>query len=148
MAGPALFAEPQASSGNPPVHGYTDTRVSGQESLQLCCKQRQAGSKSLEGVGNASDPIGSLAGQAAGFGMEANILDGYKYIIHNYQKGDRIYIFGFSRGAHTARALAGLVSYAGIPKISNDQDISIWDDLNPLVSGHTFENKILELTKK
>ncbi len=116
--------------------------------FDVIIKDEKTCAKYIEGVGNASDPIGSLAGQAAGFGMEENILNGYKYIIHNYQKGDRIYIFGFSRGAHTARALAGLVSYAGIPKISNDQDISVWDDLNPLVSGYSFGNEILELTKK
>ncbi len=101
----------------------------------------------MPGVGNASDPIVNLAGQFAGFGMEERILKGYKFIIHNYQPGDRIYIFGFSRGAHTARSLAGLVSYAGIPKISDGQDES-WLRDNYFTSGYNFGNKILEKTKE
>lgn len=101
----------------------------------------------IEGVGNASDPIGSISGQAAGFGLEANVLQGYRFLINQYKLGDRIYIFGFSRGAHSARSLAGLISYAGIPKIKPGQDESIFDKLS-VNSGYVFGNKILEKTKK
>ena len=36
------------------------------------------------------------------------LLGGYEFLMENYQTGDRIFIFGFSRGAYTARALAGM----------------------------------------
>jgi uncharacterized protein (DUF2235 family) len=41
--------------------------------------------------------------------MRANLADAYTYLMQTYQPGDRIFIFGFSRGAYTARALAGML---------------------------------------
>jgi len=49
-----------------------------------------------------------------GEGIHKNILDGYRYIVQNYAPGDRIYLFGFSRGAYTVRALSGLINNCGI----------------------------------
>jgi uncharacterized protein (DUF2235 family) len=54
-----------------------------------------------------------LAG-AFGFGLFDNIADAYRFLVFNYQAGDEIYIFGFSRGAFTARSLAGLIRKCGI----------------------------------
>jgi uncharacterized protein (DUF2235 family) len=103
----------------------------------------------IEGVGNAKSP---LTGTAIGFGMEERILLGYKFITQHYQPksstypGDRIYIFGFSRGAHTARSLAGLISYAGVPKLSDAKlDNILWNNI--FTSEFNIGNKILELTK-
>ena len=56
-----------------------------------------------------------LAG-ATGHGIHKNILDGYRYIVQNYAAGDRLYLFGFSRGAYTVRALCGLINNCGIVK--------------------------------
>lgn len=53
---------------------------------------------------------------ATGRGIHKNILDGYRYIVQNYAEGDRIYLFGFSRGAYTVRALSGLINNCGILK--------------------------------
>ncbi|MDD5322941.1 MAG: DUF2235 domain-containing protein [Methylococcales bacterium] len=100
----------------------------------------------IEGVGNAEDPLDSTLGIAGSFGMEDRILQGYEFITQHYKPksenypGDRIYIFGFSRGAHTARSLAGLISYAGVPKVS-DAELNNKDDLIDI------GNDILELTK-
>lgn len=58
----------------------------------------------------------SLSAGATGRGIHKNILDGYRYIVHNYAEGDRIYLFGFSRGAYTVRALCGLINNCGILK--------------------------------
>ena len=49
-----------------------------------------------------------------GQGIHKNILDGYRYIVQNYAPGDKIYLFGFSRGAYTVRALSGLINNCGI----------------------------------
>ncbi|MGM0521907.1 MAG: phospholipase effector Tle1 domain-containing protein, partial [Pseudomonadota bacterium] len=60
----------------------------------------------------------SLSAGATGVGLHKNILDGYRYIVQNYAPGDRIYLFGFSRGAYTVRALSGLINNCGILKRS------------------------------
>lgn len=51
---------------------------------------------------------------ATGTGLDDNILDAYKFLIDNYEKGDRIFLFGFSRGAYTVRVLAGLIHLVGL----------------------------------
>jgi uncharacterized protein (DUF2235 family) len=51
---------------------------------------------------------------ATGKGIHKNILDGYRYIVQNYSENDKIYLFGFSRGAYTVRALSGLINNCGI----------------------------------
>jgi uncharacterized protein (DUF2235 family) len=53
-------------------------------------------------------------GLATGFGLDDNILDSYRFLIENYEDGDRIYLFGFSRGAYTVRALAGFLRLIGL----------------------------------
>jgi uncharacterized protein (DUF2235 family) len=63
------------------------------------------------GTGNALDRI---VGGAFGDGLEANIHDAYRFLIANYEPGDKIYIFGFSRGAYTARSIAGMIRRCGI----------------------------------
>ncbi|MEU6830536.1 DUF2235 domain-containing protein [Nocardia beijingensis] len=55
-----------------------------------------------------------LMGGAFGLGLEANLSSAYWHLALNWEKGDEIYIFGFSRGAFTARSLAGLISRIGI----------------------------------
>jgi len=54
-------------------------------------------------------------GKATGMGISNNIKDGYDFLLRFYQPGDRIYLFGFSRGAYTVRSLAGLIGYCGVP---------------------------------
>ena len=55
-----------------------------------------------------------VAGLAFGYGLRTNLAEAYTYLMRVYEPGDRIYLFGFSRGAYTARALAGLVHSIGI----------------------------------
>ncbi|MBI4202350.1 MAG: DUF2235 domain-containing protein [Chloroflexi bacterium] len=63
------------------------------------------------GTGNLLD---RLTGGAFGGGLEQNIGDGYHFLMHNYAEGDAIFIFGYSRGAYTARSLSGLIRKCGI----------------------------------
>ncbi|MCD1624418.1 MAG: T6SS phospholipase effector Tle1-like catalytic domain-containing protein [Paracoccaceae bacterium] len=53
-------------------------------------------------------------GGALGWGLEDNIIEAYRNLVFCYEPGDHIHIFGFSRGAYTARSLAGLIRKAGI----------------------------------
>jgi len=58
----------------------------------------------------------NISAGATGRGIHKNILDGYRYIVQNYAANDKIYLFGFSRGAYTVRALSGLINNCGILK--------------------------------
>jgi uncharacterized protein (DUF2235 family) len=58
----------------------------------------------------------SISAGATGRGIHKNILDGYRYIVQNFAPKDKIYLFGFSRGAYTVRALSGLINNCGILK--------------------------------
>lgn len=46
--------------------------------------------------------------------MDRNVQDGYRFLCLNYEKGDEIYLFGFSRGAYTVRSLAGIIYCLGL----------------------------------
>ena len=55
-----------------------------------------------------------VSGNVFGVGISQNILECYQFIFENYQAGDQIYLFGFSRGAFTVRSLSGFIHYFGI----------------------------------
>jgi uncharacterized protein (DUF2235 family) len=65
------------------------------------------------GLGSYHDQI---TGGGFGAGINKNISDGYRFIVQNYNPGDELYFFGFSRGAYTVRSLAGLIYNCGILK--------------------------------
>ena len=56
-----------------------------------------------------------VLGGALGWGLIENIEEIYRWLVFTYEPGDEIHIFGFSRGAYTARSLAGLLRSCGIP---------------------------------
>ena len=72
--------------------------------------------KYIHGVGDSQVLLQKVSGGAFGVGVTARIARGYTYISRNYVAGDRIVIVGFSRGAYTARSLAGLVAGQGLLK--------------------------------
>ena len=61
------------------------------------------------------DRIKAMAGAAMGLGISENVADCYEAILKLYEPGDRIYLFGFSRGAYTARSVAGVLNLCGVP---------------------------------
>ena len=58
-------------------------------------------------------------GLATGQGLDENVLDAYRFLCETYEQDDRIYLFGFSRGAYTVRVLAALIHMIGL--LSDDQ---------------------------
>ncbi len=64
--------------------------------------------------------VARLAGLAFGYGLQDNIKDAYLFLMRHYQTGDRVYLFGFSRGAYTVRALAGLLHRCGLLRPGNE----------------------------
>jgi uncharacterized protein (DUF2235 family) len=89
----------------------------------------------FSGVGTASYKWLGLLGKAFGEGIDALILQAYVNLVANYEAGDKIYVFGFSRGAVAARALTGMISKSGLvryecsPSIAAAWQYFIGDDL-------------------
>lgn len=73
-----------------------------------------------DGVGSSSFMPLALLGGAFGVGLKRNVLRLYRFLCEHYDPGDRIYVFGFSRGAFTVRVLVGLVADQGIIKTRSD----------------------------
>ena len=76
------------------------------------------------GVGTENfKPLAALGG-ALGIGVWANVRDLYTFVCRNYQPGDQIYGFGFSRGAFTTRLLMGLIGKCGLLKTDSEADLT------------------------
>jgi uncharacterized protein (DUF2235 family) len=77
-----------------------------------------------DGVGT-SGGLDRFTGGAFGEGIEANIRDLYRFIVYNWEPGDELYLFGFSRGAFTVRTLAGFMNFVGL--VDKDGDYFVPD---------------------
>jgi uncharacterized protein (DUF2235 family) len=75
------------------------------------------------GVGTDGNPLEKLVGGAFGSGLFQKIKDGYTKISQVYEVGDSLFVFGFSRGAYTARSLAGMISVCGLPTHNFDDQL-------------------------
>jgi uncharacterized protein (DUF2235 family) len=73
--------------------------------------------------------IYNIVSQATGLGLTRNIIDCYAAIIQMWQPGDRIFLFGFSRGAYTARCVAAVVALCGVPTRMKDGSALKRDDV-------------------
>lgn len=62
--------------------------------------------------------VGAAAGEkwrgTLGYGLSKNVLEAYAWLVEQHDEGDEIYIFGFSRGAYTARSVAGVIATCGL----------------------------------
>jgi uncharacterized protein (DUF2235 family) len=61
-----------------------------------------------------------VIGLAFGYGLMDNIADAYIFLMREFEPGDRVFIFGFSRGAYTARALAAFLHMFGLIRRGNE----------------------------
>ncbi|MCA9422308.1 MAG: DUF2235 domain-containing protein, partial [Nitrospira sp.] len=76
-----------------------------------------------DGVGTSSFKPLALLGGAFGWGLKRNVIDLYTFLCRNYQEGDSIYCFGFSRGAFTIRVLVGLINSQGLMSAETQADL-------------------------
>src|SRR5664279_2913557 len=77
------------------------------------------------GVGTSSFKLFAILGGVFGFGLMRNVVDIYSFCCRNYQDGDRIYGFGFSRGAFTIRVVAGFIARIGLVRYNGkDADLA------------------------
>lgn len=88
-----------------------------------------------QGVGTGIDWKDKILGGATGAGIDKNIKDVYQFFMLNYEPGDKLFLFGFSRGAYTARSVAGFMRNCGILKPENiqlvDKAYELYRDRNP-----------------
>ena len=76
------------------------------------------GSRSaLSGIGKWWTKV---IGLAFGYGISDNVADAYQFLMRTFQPGDKVYVFGFSRGAYTARALCGMLHSVGLLTQGNE----------------------------
>jgi uncharacterized protein (DUF2235 family) len=74
------------------------------------------------GVGTDGKPVDHLFGGAFGAGLVNKVKDGYSQIANAYSADDELFLFGFSRGAYTARCLAGMIAICGLPTQNVNQE--------------------------
>lgn len=75
------------------------------------------------GVGTSAIPALAALGGIFGFGLARNVRGLYKYLCRNYRPGDRIFAFGFSRGAFTIRLLVGFIVCLGVARADNEAEL-------------------------
>jgi len=80
------------------------------------------------GVGTSTNKYLRAITGGVGFGFKKNICDAYKFLARNYREGDRVFFFGFSRGASTIRACNGMISKCGLANGHNLRNAEL-DDL-------------------
>ncbi|MBD8906055.1 DUF2235 domain-containing protein [Methylorubrum zatmanii] len=87
--------------------------------LKALCAQR--GTDGVRQVVYYSRGVGTTVGEKVrggvlGVGIDRNVARAYEWLVETYEPGDEIFIFGFSRGAYTARSLAGFIALCGVLK--------------------------------
>ncbi|MCB2136721.1 MAG: DUF2235 domain-containing protein [Rhodobacteraceae bacterium] len=117
-------------------------RIAQKNDRQLCYYNPGVGTISRENRwARFTQKANGVLGLATGKGLDDNVLGAYRFLVANWQEGDRIFLFGFSRGAWTARVLAGLLHLIGLvrPEQLNMCDSALgtykraaWDDDLPL----------------
>ncbi|WP_234789983.1 DUF2235 domain-containing protein [Mycolicibacterium fortuitum] len=106
-------------TNNEPERGATNVartfRVAAKDARQLVYYDPGVGTlgarAAITAVGKAAT---RSAGLVAGYGIRDDIEQAYSWLSTNYQRGDRLFVFGFSRGAYTARALTGMLRTVGL----------------------------------
>lgn len=78
------------------------------------------------GVGTEGTWWEKVAGGTVGVGLSSNVMSAYKWLGVTYEPDDRIYLFGFSRGAYTVRSLAGMMCRCGLLDLSGLHDADVW----------------------
>jgi uncharacterized protein (DUF2235 family) len=105
----AIFAD---GTWNSPEKDHT-TNV-----LELARSIRPHASDGVEQIAFYDWGIGTdrkrITGGITGAGIDKNIMDCYRFLVHNFEPGDQLFFFGFSRGAYTVRSLAGFIRNCGL----------------------------------
>ena len=101
-----------------------------------------------QGVGTGKR-LDRWLGGAFGQGLEKNVEDAYRFLMHNYDQGDEIYLFGFSRGAFTARSTVGLIRNSGLLRKTHAEEFGKAYDLyrDRVQSAHPDKERAQEFIR-
>lgn len=80
-----------------------------------------------DGVGSEKFRLAKIFGGMSAIGLDQNVRELYSFLIRHWESGDRIYLFGFSRGAFTVRILSDIIAHCGvinIEKIRSEKELS------------------------
>jgi len=97
----------------------------------------------IKGVGTSGfRPIAALD-SATGFGVPSNVRELYRFLCWNWQPGDELFGFGFSRGAFTIRTLAGMIASEGlVPTVIDDQPVTAAEmERNAMAAWRSYRAK-------
>ena len=103
------------------------------------------------GIGTGSGWFRRLLEGSTGLGLRNKVMRAYRAIATVYQPGDRIFLFGFSRGAYSVRSLAALIGLCGIPdKSTLDLDVLVQKaiDVYRLRNAVTRQQEATEYAQK
>ncbi|WP_207891447.1 DUF2235 domain-containing protein [Nocardioides jejuensis] len=106
-------------TSNEPEHGSTNVAriyaAAAKSDDQLAYYDPGVGTMGARGAVTALGRDATrVAGLVVGFGVKENVEEAYTFLMQHYQRDDRIFVFGFSRGAYTARALTGMLRTVGL----------------------------------
>ncbi|KAI5119043.1 hypothetical protein M0805_005909 [Coniferiporia weirii] len=91
---------------------------------QMCYYQTGIGTYETPGLLTPlSMWVAKIADEAVAWYLDAHIMGGYTFLMNSYRPGDKISLFGFSRGAYTARALAGMLTKVGLLPGGNEEQV-------------------------
>ncbi len=115
------------------------------EAISLHDSAREQVAKHDDGVGTQSFKFLRILGLGVGLGLSENLAELYHYLMRRFDEGDRIYLFGFSRGAFTVRTLANILYFCGIAdRHDDDGELLSPEELNELsrraVAAHQSRN--------
>lgn len=112
----------------------SDTNVKKLHSIISLQDRKDLSTFYIEGVGANN----KVVGMATGWGIGDRVKKAYSFLAKEYHPGDEVYIIGFSRGAYSARILASLLYYAGLPNIKND---TFDNSINQIYDAFKGENE-------
>jgi uncharacterized protein (DUF2235 family) len=93
------------------AHALAPTGADGQAQVAVYVEGVGTGRRGVNGVTRAIDRV---LGGALGLGLMENVVEAYRHLVFLFEPGDEVFVFGFSRGAFTARSLAGFIRYTGL----------------------------------
>ncbi|MBA5779368.1 DUF2235 domain-containing protein [Stappia sp. F7233] len=93
------------------------------------------------GVGTDGGYLSRIAGGTFGTGLSKNVKSAYKWLAEEYEPKDRIFLFGFSRGAFTVRSLAGMIARCGLVdlKKSAESPDEVWACVDAIFAKYRRE---------
>lgn len=89
-------------------------------------------------------------GLAFGAGLDDNVFEAYRYLMNTYKPGDKVFLFGFSRGAFTVRVLAGMLHGVGLLSAGSDNMLPyVWSHyLGIRILPHNATQREIDAAKK